>query len=74
MLKLKEGDQFIATIKLSNHSKTLDGVEKAGTLAYGGEVFTVTSVGREPAGIISGDFCFLYCHFILQKKGELSNV
>ena len=69
MLKLEKGDRFTATIKLSDRSKTLDGVEKAGTLAYGGKVFTVTSVEREPAGIIAGDFCFLYRHFTLQKKG-----
>jgi len=70
MLRLEKGDRFTATINRSNRSKTLDGVEKAGTLAYGGRVFTATAV--KEAGVETEDHFFLNHHFTLQKKGENS--
>lgn len=68
---LKVGDRFRAILRFSDRSYTLGGEQKAGTLAYDGEIFKVTKAKR--TGYNTGDYFFghRYYTFIKVKRKKV---
>lgn len=65
--KLKKGDNFIAIIRKSVHSRTLGGEEGAGRKAFNGKVFKVKAAKSYAVETIDGHI-FSYNLFRLEKQ------